>query len=61
MVKRANARMMELRNPILSAMAPVKVGSKYKNEEYIPEMMPACTSEKPHTLDRYKVITIKTA
>jgi len=43
---------MAERKPVLSANAPAKVGSKYKQAEKVPEITPASISENPHTFER---------
>ena len=60
-VSRAKATIIALRKPILSEYAPTNVGKKYNNAENEPAIIPASTSLKPHTLDRYKVNEIKIA
>jgi len=51
---------MEFRKPILSAKAPAKVGSKYKQAEKTPAIPAAWISLKPRIRLKYRVITINT-
>lgn len=60
-LNKLKASIIALRNPIRSANAPVKVGSKYNPEENTPPIQAAQISLKPTTRVRYKVIAMKTA